>query len=645
MSLVQGLEACSADFADGIEFTLVAGERALHVDGDLQAARRWFDDAYRMAQGAGDTEAMARAALGLGGVWVHEHRTAAEAGLIRMRQRHALSLIDPRGPLALRLRARLAGEEDYRNAEYAGIIKTVGEARRSGDTQALTEALSLAHHCLLAPEHGMLRADLAEEMVAQAGSTGRRGDLLMGLLWQTVDRFLAGDPHAERCLEELRSRLSLHDHRAIGFVVSAMDVMLAIRAGRFGQAETLANLSAERGSAAGDVDTTGWYGGQLGTIRWFQGRIGELVPVLLEMVNSPMLSAVDNSYFAALAVAAASAGDRRLAAGMLARLRGRDLADLPRSSSWLTTMFGVVEAAHLLDDHETAARAHELLTPFAHLPVVVSIGVSCFGSVRHALGVACLTTGDVDRAAEHLRGAVQDNLALGHWPAAVLSRWRLGQALARRNGSHDQAADRELKQAAQEAAELGMVLPIEPATTTPIKSNDVGRCRRHGRHWQIELGGRTVLVDHSVGMRHLATLIANPGCEIRATDLAAGPGTAASESDSGQPLLDEQAKRTYKQRLAQLQAEIDELEAQHDLARAEALRAERDWLIDELAAATGMGGRVRRFTGSEERARIAVGKAIRRALSRIAEADPVIGEELRTTVQTGLRCCYRPADR
>jgi hypothetical protein len=37
-----------------------------------------------------------------------------------------------------------------------------------------------------------------------------------------------------------------------------------------------------------------------------------------------------------------------------------------------------------------------------------------------------------------------------------------------------------------------------------------------------------------------------------------------------------------------------------------------------------------------------VGKAIRRALTRIAEADPVIERELRDTIQTGVRCCYRP---
>jgi hypothetical protein len=172
-------------------------------------------------------------------------------------------------------------------------------------------------------------------------------------------------------------------------------------------------------------------------------------------------------------------------------------------------------------------------------------------------------------------------------------------------------------------------------------------CRRRGRQWQVELGGRTALVDHSMGMRHLATLLANPGYEIPAIDLAAGPGlpetTVANDAaTSTQPVLDDLAKRTYKQRLSQLQAEIDELESINELERAAAIRTERDWLIAELASAAGMGGRPRQFTGSRERARIAVGKAIRRALQRITEADPVIGDELRATVQTGLRCCYRP---
>ncbi|MFI6320116.1 hypothetical protein ACIBG8_21445 [Nonomuraea sp. NPDC050556] len=622
------LQAASVD----VEAALVAGERALHSDGDLQASRRLFDEAYQAADREGDGPALARAALGLGGLWVHEHRTAADAGMVRARQRRALTVIDRRSSVAFRLRARLAGEHDYRAGGHDAIMEVLEEARSGGDPVCLAETLSLAHHCLLGPDHVRLRLELAEELVDQATRTGRRGDLLMGLMWQTVDLFLAGDPHAERRLEELRVLLEMQDHRAVAFVVSAIEVMLAIRAGRFDEAEQLADACAGLGAAAGDIDMTGWYGGQLGAIRWFQGRIGELVPVLTELVHSPALSAVDNSYFAGTAVAAAAAGERRLAVGMLAKLR---LPELPRSSTWLLSMYGVVEAAGLLGDADTAAEAYELLLPYAGLPVVASLGVACFGSVQHALGVAALTAGQVDRAIEHLRAGVADNLALGHWPALALTRWRLGQALA---VVHEPSAERELAEARREADELGMVLPGAQGAPRSVAAE----CRRHGKQWQLEIAGRVVLVDHSVGMRHLAMLIANPGSEIRATDLAAGPGAAESLVEAAQPILDDQAKRTYKQRLEQLAAEIDELEAMNDTHRASALRAERDWLLEELAAATGMGGRARGFAGSSERARIAVGKAIRRALARIAEADPVVGEELRRTVQTGVRCSYRP---
>ncbi|MEV5413275.1 hypothetical protein AB0K60_31135 [Thermopolyspora sp. NPDC052614] len=646
------LEVGGAARHDETELSLLAGEHALYTQGDLQAARRWFDEAYRQADERGDVPALARAALGLGGVWVHEHRSVGEAAVIRARQHRALSLTPPDSVLALRLRARVTGEEDYRTGRHTAILALVNEARRAGDPVALAETLSLAHHCVLGPDHDRLRLELVDRLIGAAVETGRRGDLVMGVMRRTADLFLAGDPHAERALEELRGMLAVEDHLAAGFVVGAMEVMLAIRAGRFDEAETLAGDCADRGAAAGDIDATGWYGGQIAAIRWFQGRLTELLPLLADMVNSPSLSAVDNSYLAGLAVAAANAGEHRLALSALARLRGRSLTALPRNSTWLTTMFGVAEAAYLLRDADVAAEVYALLTPFAGLPVVTSLGVACFGSVRHALGMAALAMGDVDRAVDHLREAAGDNLALGHWPATVLSRWRLGQALAVRLGPSSPEARKALSWAETEAAALGMTLPPavkqdgEPATRPAADPGEPTRCERHGRQWRLTLGGRSVLVGHSVGMRHLATLIANPGREIHAAELAAGPGlTDASFCDAGgsaQPVLDEVAKREYKRRLSELEADIDEFEAMNELDRAATLRAERDWLIAELAAATGLAGRARRFTDDEERARIAVGKAIRRALTRVAEADPVIGEELRATVHTGLRCCYIP---
>ncbi len=168
-------------------------------------------------------------------------------------------------------------------------------------------------------------------------------------------------------------------------------------------------------------------------------------------------------------------------------------------------------------------------------------------------------------------------------------------------------------------------------------------CERRGQHWRIEMDRHGTTVEHSVGMVYLAQLIANPTQEIRAVDLAAGPGQRDGiAAAAGQPLLDDVARRAYRRRLADLDEEIEEHEARHDLERAARVRLERDWLISELTAAAGLGGRARQFPADEERARIAVGKAIRRALDRIAAADEVIGAHLRASVHTGRRCSYWP---
>jgi hypothetical protein len=621
---------------------LAAGTHALTADGDLVTSRERFEAAYREAERVGDAAAIAAAALGLGGLWVHEQRTLAGSAQLRARLRHALSLVESNSSVALQLRVRLAGEQDYRTGRHDGILAVLDEARRAEDPMARAEALSLAHHCVLGPDHGPLRGALATELVEESFRTGRRSDLLMGLLWQTIDLFLDGDPQARRGLGELRAMLAEHDHLAVGFVTGAIEVMLAVRAGRFAEAEKLAVACAERGVTAGDVDWTGWFGGQLFAIRWYQGRVGELLAMLGELVHSPTLSAVDSSYFAALAVAAAAAGDRQTATATLATLCRNDLTELPRSSTWLVTMSGIAEAAHLLGDGAVAARVYEMVRPYAHLPTMVSLGVACFGSTHHTLGVAALTAGDADRAVGHLREAVRANLALMHWPAVTASRVRYARALRMRDGPGDADAAAESWAAArEEASVLGLVLAAEPgAVAAAMRPDAAAVCVRAGESWRIEWGERTATVGHSVGMAHLAALVANPGLELHAAELAGGPGTAPRMS--GQPVLDDAAQSAYRDRLARLGAELAELADGADPGRADAVRAERDWVITELAAATGLAGRARRFPDEAERARIAVGKAIRRTLERIHAADPVIGAHLRDTVRTGMRCTYRP---
>jgi hypothetical protein len=650
-----------ADPARGLAAALAAGARAQWTDGDLRASRQHFERAYRLAERAGDVQAMALAALGLAGLWVSERRTVTGAVQLEARLEHVASLLDPQSALALRIRTRLAGEADYLRGGHEAILAALQQARSAEDAELLAEALSMAHHCLLGPDHARRRRDLAVELIKTSFRTERRSDLLMGLLWQTVDSYSEGDPHAGRHLGELRDQLRQQNHLAVAFVVSAIDVMLAIRAGRLDEAESLARGCAASGALAGDIDHGWWSGAQLVTIRWYQGRLGELLPTLHEQVHSPDLSAVDNSAVAALAVAAVLSGDPRTAASSLEALCGEDLGRLPRSSSWLVTMGGVVEAAYLLGHADVADRAYELLSPYASLPMVGGLGVTCLGSAHHALGVASLASGHLDRAVDHLRAAVQHNVALAHWPAVVASRQRLAQAYRRRGGPADaDAARSELDTAASEAAALGIPVaagrpaPPEPAPDDRLAAIAGGRasggqrpfaqCRRVGRKWHVSWQDRSVLVEDSIGMAHLAVLVANPRQEILAADLAAGLAalSAARESGSAHPVLDQAAIGEYRDRLRRLDAELDRLVPGGDPGHGALVRAERDWLVAQLASASGFGGRVRSFPDHPERARVAVGKAIRRALARITEADATLGDHLRQNVHTGIRCSYWP---
>ena len=105
--------------------------------------------------------------------------------------------------------------------------------------------------------------------------------------------------------------------------------------------------------------------------------------------------------------------------------------------------------------------------------------------------------------------------------------------------------------------------------------------------------------------------------------------------------MDQDARRAYQQRLSLLAEEIEHYASSRPELAAKA-QAERDWLIAELAAATGLNARGRQFAGADERARIAVGKAIRRALDRIGKIEPTLGAKLKATVKTGMSCCYFP---
>lgn len=177
---------------------------------------------------------------------------------------------------------------------------------------------------------------------------------------------------------------------------------------------------------------------------------------------------------------------------------------------------------------------------------------------------------------------------------------------------------------------------------------------REGEYWAICYGGRVIRLRDSKGLRDIAQLIEQPGNAIAAVDLAATRGARAVshaaplpdagfgvEADVG-PLLDVEARRQYRDRLTELESEIESAAADRDTERESRARREQDFIASELALAVGLGGKDRRALDPAERARKAVNGRIRDAIDHVRAADPDLGDHLRRSIRTGAFCIYDP---
>lgn len=413
--------------------------------------------------------------------------------------------------------------------------------------------------------------------------------------------------------------------------------MRLTRAGRLGDAEAAAEACLHRGFEVGDAD--GYYGGQLAVIRWFQGRDAELADLVTSTAASATLATSEYAFAIMVAAVLARAG-REEAAATLAGATAGGVEQLPRSSTWTSAMAATVEAAHLLDDRDLAVRAAGLLEPFADLPVMPSLGVTCLGVAARSIGLAALTRGDLDEAVRRFEQAVAGNSRLRHRPATAVCRAELADTLVRR----DRAGDRERaaglwREAAEAAAAMEMPHRVRQWTALARRHSPVGDAAllvREAGGWTLRAHGVDQRLPDLVGIAHLAALLARPGRDVPVVELyGAVPAGAQAE-------LDTDALRAYRRRLGELDQDIAAAEEDADLGWLERLQNERDALLDQVRSAVGLGGRARSFGTPQERARTAARKSIARALAAIARCDAALGGELRAAITTGSVCRYDP---
>ncbi|MFL6223068.1 MAG: transcriptional regulator, partial [Actinomycetes bacterium] len=284
-------------------------------------------------------------------------------------------------------------------------------------------------------------------------------------------------------------------------------------------------------------------------------------------------------------------------------------------------------------------------------------------SAALARGRVRLADGDAAGAEQSLSEAVRRWNEVGAPYEAAIARMALAEAHRASGSEHRAALERQAARtilegirAAPSAAPPGDVADHDAVDEQPVTSVNV--FRREGDYWTVSFEGHTARVRDLKGMRHLARLLADPGREYHVLDLVAaetGSGAQAAGSqaaglpraglgDAGES-LDAQAKDAYRRRLAEIDDDLEQARAIGDAERAAQADAERDFLVQELARAFGLGGRDRRAASASERARAAVTRAVRQAMTRIAEHHPQLGQHLSRTIRTGTYCAYAPDPR
>ena len=452
------------------------------------------------------------------------------------------------------------------------------------------------------------------------------------------------------------------------------DMARAVRAtiaGQFAEADRRAAAARDLGVAAGqDAAERVWTTNREGRLR-AAAQYEELREFEPEVRRSRA------SYHMTAAWAALSAALRhaRLEQGAEARAHLDLLPESFRSSTDNRfPLFFVAEAIVIGGPRELAAQLYPRITPMRDRYVMLGLSYMAWeGPWARVIGLLAAYLERWDEATEAFEDAIARCRRLGARPYLARTEYEYGRALIARGRPADVERARALIASARSAAdELGMTGLVRLAderiagigvaagaaesgasaagAPAPARASDFS-FTREGEYWTVAHAGapfRAFRLKDSVGLRYLVRLIEEPGREIHVLDLvgerASGGGGANEAIDTGDAgeLLDDEARRSYQNRIEDLEETIAEAESFGDPARAAAARAEMEAISAELGRAVGLGGRARRAGGAAERARSAVQRRIKNAIERIGEHAPELAALLGRTIRTGNFCEYRP---
>ena len=506
-------------------------------------------------------------------------------------------------------------------------------ARGAGDPGLLADVLDARLHALWDQRGAEDRLAAGSEIIDLARAAGDGERERDGMFWRFVALMeLARVAEAESALAAFAHEAAVAGDAAAAVLATARHAMLAILHGRFEQASLLTAEVAREADRIGLPDAeliTGTLRGPVALELGFTGEWERAPDMMLAYARERpghLLEATAARVLTAL-------GRLDEAAAELARLLPRALASSgPR---WLGAMADLTAVAATAGDSAAAARIYQAMLPHRGRLVVWGGAAIAWGPVSHHLGLLAATMGQTGEAVGHFEEAIEFEERTGALPFLAHSLAGLADALT---GSGDPGRAAACRGRSREIAQrLGMAVLLRRLGTPATEWSLV----RDGEDWLLTAGEERARLRDVRGLHYLRALLAAPGREIRALDLAAG-GAGLAAAGTG-PVLDGAARDAYRRRLGEVTAALEAADRAGDPEAAVRAEAERTALVRELRGAAGLGGRVRRAAPEAQRARVNVTRTLKMAIERIADTAPAAAAHLRASIRTGASCRYDPA--
>ena len=167
-----------------------------------------------------------------------------------------------------------------------------------------------------------------------------------------------------------------------------------------------------------------------------------------------------------------------------------------------------------------------------------------------------------------------------------------------------------------------------------------------GDFWHLTFEGKTTHIRDGIGPRYIALLLANPIEEVFCPDIIAiaNGNPILKMSQTKDVLADDQTIRECKQRLQELDEELQEAKEFNEWGKQEKLQEKVDSLEDHLLKLSGLRNKTRTFSDSFNNARTSVTNAINRTL-RSNAVKPCLPEAYRhldKAISRGTFMSYNP---